>query len=231
MLRRLFPVCLIACTFIVGCGKSEPGEGFTKRDPIHTDKSPEEWLKILAGRNGLARVQAVEAIKKYGKEYVDDLVKILKETKSGEVRLDVCRTLSGIGKDAEAAVPELCKQLQKKTWKQRDAAAEALGTIGGDLDRTLPALIKALKDEEVTVRRMAARALGKIGSAEGGALSALIAAMEDESKDVGAEAMYALGKIGPAAKEALPALEEAAKSEYATIQFAADDALRRIRGN
>jgi len=235
MFRRLVSGCCVVCVCasLIGCGKSESqsGAGFTKRDPVHTDKSPEEWIKILGGRNGLARKQAIDMVKGYGKDCVDDLVKILQESKSSEIKLDVCRTLSAIGKDAEEAVPELCKQLGDKTFSHRAIAAEALGKISAKPDQTVPALTAAMKDEEPTVRCMAARSLGAVRGTDKASLAALMTAMEDESMEVRAEAMYALGKLGPAAKEALPALEEAAKSEYVNIKFAAEDALNKIRGN
>jgi len=240
MFKKLVPafsfVCFV-CVLIIGCGDggSESGSSstppsFTKRDPVHTDRSPEEWLKILSGNNGLARKQAIPMVKDYGKECVDDLVKILQESKSSEVKLDVCRTLSLIGKDAEVAVPELCKQAVDKTFRYRDAAAEALGKISAKKDLTVKALTAALKDEEIMVRCMAARSLGAVRGSDAEALSALMAAMIDESTQVRAEAMDALGKIGPAAKQAVAELEEAAKSEDFTTRSAAEGALKKIRG-
>ena len=230
MSKNTLAVCLFACTLFAGCGDSgSDGKFKTKRDIVHTDKSPEQWLELIVHSNNVIRVQAVDAIVKYGKAYVGDLVDILKEQKSGGVRLSVCRALSGIGHDAEEAVPELCRQLKDKTWQQRDAAAEALGKIAGKLEQTIPALADALKDKEPGVRRMAARALGDIGSADSRAISALITAMEDESMDVRAEACSALGKIGPGARQAVTALEEAAKSEYIGVRMAAEGALNKIR--
>ncbi len=229
---------LIACVFsfltALGCETEKPKkEAWQKREQVYTDKTPDEWLALIQHRNVQARDRAIDALIQYGKDgrdTVPQLIEILDTSKSGDVRLSVCRALGGMRSDAKRAVPALCKALNDATWGQRDAAAQALGDIGADGQETISTLIGALKsDLDERVRIKAAAALGRLRSGDSKAVAALAAALEDQNENVRASAAEALGTIGSKAKAAVAALKKAAESEYFIVSSAAEEALKKVQ--
>ena len=236
MINKAPILCLCLVVLAGGCGrekKKPKREAWQKREQVYTDKTPEEWLKLIQHHNVQARNRAIDALILYrrdGTDSVPQLIEVLETTGSGQVRLSVTRALGGMGSDARTAVPALCKALNDSNWDQRDAAAEALGAIGEDLGSTVPTLLEALSNSDERVRGSAARALGRLRTGDAGAVSALAAALEDEDPNVRAEAAEALEHIGPKAKAAIPALEKAAKAEHFIVAQAAQEALKSVRG-
>ena len=224
--------CLCLVVMVLGCRpQPRPLENWEKREHTYTDKTPEEWIKILRHRSPQARRKAVDALIQYGPQTVPALIKVLQDKKLGGSRLSAARALGGIGPDAKAAVPALIDAMRESDWKDRDGAAEALGDIAQRLHKTIPALVEAMgRDDDERVRGMAARALGRIRTDNTRAISALAAALEDPDVNVRAEAAEALQHIGPKAKTAVPALEKAARAEDFIVSQAAGEALKAVRG-
>jgi len=230
MFKKPLITCFCLAVAVAGCEPQREMETWEKREQVHTDKTPQQWIELIRHRNATARRKAVEAIIQYGDAHVPALIEILEDKTAGPSRLSAARALGGIGAGAKAAVPALCKALGETGWVDRDGAAKALGDIRQNLQQTIPALVAALKDSDERVRGAAARALGRMQSGEGSVVSALAAVLEDEDSNVKAEAAEALQRIGPKAQAAIPALKKAAKAEDFIVSQAASEALKRVQG-
>jgi HEAT repeat protein len=229
--RNLLVGALALLTGAAGCQQEPPKkEAWQKREQVYTDHPPEHWIELIQHRNPRVREKAAPMVVQYGKSQVLALVGILEKTKSGGVRLSVVRALQGLGPDAEAAVPVLCRLLRDSQWSERDVAADALAAIGRPQAQIVAALADALEDPDDRVRGRAARALGRLGTSDPAVVSALAAVLEDGNADVQAEAAEALQHIGSDAQAAVPALEKAAQSENFIVAQAAQEALKAVRG-
>ena len=173
MKRVCLASCLLSWIALAGCGESEPQSAppRDRRNPAYTDKTPEEWLKVLRHQSATARNKAIDALLQYGKPTVPGIVGVLEDRSAGPGRLAAARTLGALGADAESAVPALARSLQDRQWSDRDGAAEALGAIRRQPEVAVPALVEALGETDPRVRAVAARALGRIGRGEHGARS------------------------------------------------------------
>lgn len=222
---------------VSGCGgsavpntPSAKAPAKAQRRAAYTDRTPEEWLKLLRHRSVQIRQQAINALVQYGKQTVPGLTEVIGDRSAGPGRLAAARALGAIGAPAEQAVPALARALADRAWNDRDGAAEALGEIRRRPEVSVPALVGALSDPDARVRAVSARAIGRIGSAEYGAVDALAAALEDADFNVQADAADALALLGPKATPATAALEKAARSQQFAVAQAAEQALRAIRG-
>ncbi len=126
-------------------------------------------------------------------------------------------------------VSALARSLASEDPLLRGLAAIALRDSGPGAAPALDALRAALRDPDVNVRTMAANAIAVIGADARPAISDLVAAasVADEDVQVLRASASALGSIGPEAVEAIPILETLARAPR--VQWAAEDALRRIR--
>jgi HEAT repeat protein len=126
-----------------------------------------------------------------GKDDVEGLIKILKDSKDKFARWEAAEALGEIGD--KRAVDPLIEALNDKKPLIRWKAAEALGEIKDK--RAVDPLIEALKgeDEDWCVRKTAAEALGKIGDKR--AVEPLIEALKDEDRYVRETARKVLEKI------------------------------------
>lgn len=88
---------------------------------------------------------------------VQHLINLL-HSENRNVRQQAAKTLSNIGGEADAAVPELIKTLKDKNKGVRLNAAKALGRIGPKAKSAVLTLVKILRDKDGDVRRSAARA-------------------------------------------------------------------------
>lgn len=128
-----------------------------------------------------------------------------------DVNHDAKFTLAEIG---ETAVPALSKALKDKSKNVRQNAAIALSRIGKKAKAAVPNLIEALKDSDGQVRSYAAEALAEIGKEARAAVPLLIALLKkDGTSDVRRNAAAALGKIGEEPQEAVPVLIEALQED------------------
>jgi len=236
-----FSLCLLP--LLVGCGSGDGSggsadspkkEAWQKREQVYTDKTPDEWLKLIQNRNFQVRNKAIDALVQYareGKDTLPALIEIVANKSAGAVRLSVAQALGAMGPKAKSAVPALAKALADTAWDGRDGAATALGDIHENPDVGVPALIKALADPDARVRGAAARGIGRYRSSDPEAIAALAKTLEDEDDTVKAQAAEALQGIGPKAKAAIPALEKAAKAPGFITAQAAEEALKSVRGN
>jgi formylglycine-generating enzyme required for sulfatase activity/HEAT repeat protein len=125
---------------------------------------------------------------------VSQLIDGLKQGESS-ARWKAAKALSGIGSDAESAIPVLVDALRDKTIIVRVGAAEALGRLGSKAVAAVPELIECLQDKYATVRETAAAALGAIGPGASAAIDVLWPLLIDENKYVRAEAERALVQV------------------------------------
>ena len=125
---------------------------------------------------------------------VSQLIDGLKQGESS-ARWKAAKALSGIGSDAESAIPVLVEALRDRTIIVRVGAAEALGRLGGSATPAVPELIECLRDKYATVRETAAAALGAIGPGASAAIEILWPLLIDENKYVRAEAERALVQV------------------------------------
>jgi HEAT repeat protein len=104
-------------------------------------------------------------------------------------------SLSKLGADAKASVPELIAALKSPSAEVRQNAALALGQIGSDAAAGVPALTEALADPEWAVRRQAVLALGQIGEPAKPATGKVQALTHDSHSLVAKAAREALAKL------------------------------------
>jgi HEAT repeat protein len=101
-----------------------------------------------------------------------------------KVRAQAARSLGALGKNSEAAVPDLIDALKDADEKVRADAAEALWNLGPCAKGAVPALAAALKDRAPAVRLNAAGALGEIGPDARSAVPALTKVLRDPDTTV-----------------------------------------------
>jgi HEAT repeat protein len=142
-------------------------------------------------------------------------------------RIDAADDLGLIGSPAAAAVPALCKLMERDPDPlARIAGARALAGIDPKNEKAIPILALALEDRTGKVRRRAAQLLGDLGPGARSAVDALIKASKDSDPTVSWAAVDALGQLGPEAERAVPALVQALNQ--ASTRGAAVDSLGQI---
>ncbi|KOR28675.1 hypothetical protein TI03_04175 [Achromatium sp. WMS1] len=126
---------------------------------------------------------------------VDTIVALIKnfEHQQQAVRQTVAHTLGRIGKQA---TPLLLKALSRKSFKIRQAAAEALGIMGHEASIAIPTLIQVASCKNFQVRKAAIQALGYIGGTKAqAAIPELCKAMQDVEPQVREAAIIAINAI------------------------------------
>jgi HEAT repeat protein len=233
MLRTLTASLCFTLLLLGGCGSDGGGGSGQKREPVYTDKTPEEWLELIQHPRSVgARNRALDAIISYqkdGKDMVSELTKLV-GTAKGDARLSVVRCLGEMRKTAAPAIPALAEALLDKTFRHRDGAAKSIGMIGADAEHAVPALVKALTDSDPRVRGEATAALGAYRDHADKILPEMMALLEDDDPNVVALACDGLAGLGSKAAQAVPALQKLKGSSEFIVQQAAEEALRKIRG-
>ncbi|MDP2599689.1 MAG: HEAT repeat domain-containing protein [Deltaproteobacteria bacterium] len=107
------------------------------------------------------REHAAGAMVRIGLASVPELITILQNEKSVDIKLKAISILGGIGSEAKDAVPVLIQTLKDPVLKVRKEASMALSSIGRD---AVPLLIEALKNDNAHVRLGAVEALGGLES-------------------------------------------------------------------
>jgi len=128
------------------------------------------------------------------------------------------------------AMKLLGRELRGEDPRERFTAAEGLARIGPDAIAFAPALERALCDPEADVRIAAGYALVRIDPGNMHGISALVEVLSAGDAPAQSSAAWHLGWLGPYAKAATPALEDAARSGNESLQYAAAEALKKIRG-
>lgn len=155
--------------------------------------------------------RAALALASIGKPSVAGLHELLTDS---EVRLNVraeaIMALGRIGKDAEAAIPELVTFLGDKSDRLRDEAIIALGSIG---EPALAALSDAAQSAATRVRSGAIEAIGRTRAEDRAAVSSVIAAADDLSPQVRVVAVTSLHRMGASDDKLQPILSRLLKDE------------------
>jgi HEAT repeat protein len=247
------------CLVLVMASASARGQSDKKgKDVVVAGKSVSEWIKALASREALPRVQAINVLIQAGPEArqaVPALIGVFRDKDATFLHPLAAVALSRVGSDA---VTPLEKALKDDNYTVRGGAALALGLIGRQARSAIPALATAAKDREALVRSAAVVALGRIGLRTPGVMTALRAALADSDRTVAVEAAAALwkiagdprgvdvlaaalkddgsaeraasalGEIGVAAKFAAPALKTALDAKSPRLRIVAAEALYRV---
>ncbi len=250
------------CLVLVLASASARGQDDKKgKDVVVSGKSVGEWIKTLAAKEALPRVQGINALIQAGPEArraVPALIGIFRDKDATFLHPLAAVALARVGGDA---VTPLEKALKDDSYTVRGGAALALGLIGAPARPAVPALAAALKDREPLVRSAAAVALGRSGTLARGATPALRAALADSDRAVAVEvaaalwkvatdprgvdvlaaalkddgsaerAASALGEIGPPAKAAAAALKTALDAKSPRLRIVAAEALYRVTKN
>lgn len=241
-LKTVRTFCVFLLVGLVGCAKGI--EGLARQLSDGDANTRREAITAL-GKRGPGAVGAVPAIA----GALDDPEPDIQEAAAG--------VLGRMGPGAKEAVPKLVVAMEDEDPKVRYAAIWAIAQIGVEDPRFIPDLGLRAVDEMPAVRRHAATLLGLFGTKAKAAVPALMEAFSMKplriyeeasaagaSKDERARALMfdfetmlacraaaeALGQIGAEASAAIPLLTEALGDESAGIALAAEQALRRIRG-
>src|SRR5262245_20666461 len=166
------------------------------REPTVNGKTVAAWIKILEGKEGLPRLQAINALSQAGPEArkaAPALVGTFRDKDATFLHPLAAVALARIGPDA---LKELQKGLEDKADAVKGGSALALGLMGPQAKGATTALGKSLTDNTASVRFASAQALGRIGSGAKAALPALRKALEDDDSAVRTEAAASLWKVG-----------------------------------
>ncbi|WP_198287541.1 HEAT repeat domain-containing protein [Rivularia sp. PCC 7116] len=204
---------------------------------MEKEKQIDLHIKKLNNKNQSKRKKAILSLAKIGQASVPALKKAL-QNENDLVSSGAADTLSFIGTEAKAAVPDLKAILENdnKSDSVRSSAASALGNIGLEAQETVPILNKILqnKTESAKVRSSIADALGNIG-AETESQDTVIPlrkALQNKHQPplVRSSAADALGTIGKEAKQTVPTLKEVLldNNESKIVRLSAADALGSI---
>lgn len=166
----------------------------------YSDKSSEQWVRLLKDKNPDVRQTAVHALgilRVRDKEAIAALAERLKDREE-RIRAEAADSLGRIGYSARGTLPRLIDVLKtEKADSVRAASALAIGYVGGSKE-AVDVLAEALrKDKCALVRSHAARALARMGRVAKPAVPALVIALKDSHVDVRRNAYYALKRLDP----------------------------------
>ncbi len=171
------------------------------------------------------RHTSFENLAKSGPGAVPELVALMKH-RDKNIRKKAINSLGSFGADAEDAIPDLIKALNKKSL--HDLQCEVIEALGRMREKGTPAttpLLKLLNDSRPEVRLGSAWALGEIRDHR--ATSALIETLGDPDSKVQETVLMSLGKIG--APEVFPHLIKALDSSFKECRFRAAIALGTLK--
>lgn len=181
------------------------------------------------------RMRAAEGLALYG-EQVTPIVSELLSSPDHSIRYAACLTLTRLGPEGRAAVPELVRIAADSSDPLQETAVYALGSMGADAapatpvlhklalaksrplrdeamaglqsigGAAVPALAELLHHDEVVIRRQAATALRSIGIAAAAAAPELTRAMSDPDNQVSDQASLAVAALGAKSAPALLSL-------------------------
>ncbi|MCI0638514.1 MAG: HEAT repeat domain-containing protein [Gemmataceae bacterium] len=146
-------------------------------------------------------------------------------------RVDACRAIGTLGKDAVPALRDLSKALADKESEVRLAATEALGRIGPESKPVGDKLLPCLKDEELAVALAAGFAYWQIVGDNKPSLDVLVSGVK-QGRDprLAHAAVDYLGAMGKSARAAIPVLSEYLEDDDDVLRGKVRAALQRIDG-
>lgn len=179
------------------------GEDHTLRTWKLPPDIPDYIAKLSTG-DAAERVQAVAALRDYGKEALPAIGPLLKsmDGASGQYRKEVIEALEKIGTPQKEHAIFLAPLLKDTSYlPARMYALDLLLTFGADARPALAQIHPLVKDEDATTRAKAIQVLGNIGvDAREVALELLVKKLTDEDQAVQEAARQALTRIGPPTK-------------------------------
>ena len=162
---------------------------------------------------------------------IPEMIRLLKESESHELRMKIIRALERIGGQANLTVPTLIETLSDEDWQIRWSAAGALESFGKKAAMAVPELVLLLRDEEKFVRNAALSTLGKMGPIS------VLAMMHEVEKpalnsvnqiEIKIMCIKSLGALGARAIMAVPLLHKEAQNIDPIIRKEAVVALRSV---
>ena len=165
------------------------------------------------------------ALAAIGKPAVEGLRSLLKEKKVS-VRAESAMALGRIGKDAEAAIPDLVGLLGDKNERIGREAPLALGRIG---TAATDALLSAAGHKDPSVRASAVTGLGYLPGASSKVQEAVIKCARDEATEVRSHAVIALARLKVSDDVLLPIINEDLRHDDERVRLAAVSVLLERR--
>jgi HEAT repeat protein len=157
------------------------------------------------------------ALAAIGKPAVLGLRSLLKEKKAS-VRAESVMALGRIGRDAEAAIPDLAGLLGDKSERIGREASLALGQIGA---AATDALVNAAADKDPSVRANAAGGLGYLPGASNKVQETVLKCAHDEAPGVRSSAVIALARLKVSDVVLLPIINENLRHDDERVRLAA----------
>lgn len=233
-MKRIFVFILILIAVIgvvVAIGLIEPNGrllGYLRGEQFYAGRPTSYWARQLATESA-ASMRAMDTLVQARRESVGVLKEILSNPSvyPSKARISALEVLSGLGYDADSAIPVVLNVLNDEDPHLRALAATILPNLGASPEVAVEALTEQLKTEP-TVTSL--RALSEYKAQAVPALPAMVKILENESLDteIRWNAARTLGKIGPAGADAIPALVEHLDDEAPTIREHAAEALGDI---
>lgn len=173
------------------------------------------------------------ALKELGKQIVDELWNLWKETQYEQLRENIIRVFAtSVGINwANIIRNNLLNLLLDGDFKERRKAAEALGNLGHADPEAVQSLLNALRDKKSWVRASAAGALVNLGHADPGAVQYLLGALRSKKSGVMVGAARMLGNLGRADPKVIQSLlkvlgDKDSSYAYSPLQHLVDIKLR-----
>ena len=165
------------------------------------------------------------ALAAIGKPAVEGLRGLLKEKKVS-VRAESAMALGRIGKDAEAAIPELVGLLADKNERIGREASLALGRIG---TAAVDPLISTAAHKDPNIRAYAVAGLGNLAGPGSKVQEAVLKCTRDEAAVVRLEAVTALARLKASDDILLPILSENLRHDDERVRLAVVNVLLERR--
>jgi HEAT repeat protein len=156
------------------------------------------------------------ALAAIGKPAVHGLRGLLKENKVG-VRAESAMALGRIGKDAEAAIPDLVVLLGDKDERIGREASLALGRIG---TAAVDPLTSAAAHKDPSIRACAVAGLGYLPEPSEKVCETVLKSAHDEAPAVRSQAVIALARLKVSDENLLPILSENLRQEDVRVRLA-----------
>ncbi len=173
--------------------------------------------------------EAMDALRRIGREAVSSLTKALGHRKRQDVRILAARALGRIGPEAvRGGLSALVRALNDPHKNVRIEACQALARIGKPAAAAVPVLITLLGDKFDKVQQAAKRALAKLGEPPLSALPGLIQIMSSKFTSVRQTSASYMGSWGAEGRGAVPALLAALGDPVSEVKVASVDSLAEI---
>ncbi len=172
------------------------------------EKSTEEWIADLQGRQAAARRKAAEAIVQRGSRAVIDALDAITAIQSDNSYRVVRPSVQALAARGPEIIKPLREALRSKRAEVRIGAVSVLCEMGNKAKGAVHPLSDALGDDNRWVRRLAIESLGNCGADAASATLQLIPLLTHEDRVTRLHAVLTLTQIGYRAQEASDPLVE-----------------------